>query len=191
DHRRAGSDARLPGLARAAYRRGRTARRYDERRGDVQPPSRELRALAGCAWHTVRRRCANGVVMGAHAAGRIAEALDPAPVGGPDFVSGRSGTVVGRRAALAAAADVALDAREAAFVEIGPVTAFHRDTFEALLPFPDLRMGWGLDLHWAALARERGWRMGVVDAVAIAHRARPAGVGYDREGAVAEAREFL
>src|SRR5436190_2059388 len=113
DHRRAGSDARLPGLARAAYRRGRTARRYDERRGDVQPPTHELRALAGCAWHTVRRRCANGVVMGAHAAGRVAEALDPAPVGGPDFVSGRSGTVVGRRAALAAVADFALDAREA------------------------------------------------------------------------------
>jgi hypothetical protein len=81
--------------------------------------------------------------------------------------------------------------RETSFVEIGPVTAFHRDTFEALLPFPDLRMGWGLDLHWAALARERGWRMGVVDAVPIAHRARPAAVGYDREGAVAEAREFL
>jgi hypothetical protein len=326
DHRRAGSDARLPGLARAAYRRGRTARRYDERRGDVQPPTRELRTLAGCAWHTVRRRCANGVVMGAHAAGRVAEALDPAPVGGPDFVSGRSGTVVGRRAALAAAADFALDAREAiggrrarlrraaaeiprrgvlvvglerpehralaeaaraelrrsrhdvelalapvvpglgkfenlnallerypakghdwllvvdddvelpgafldvllfcaerfelrlaqpahrrrshaawgvtrrqpdsvvretSFVEIGPVTAFHRDTFEALLPFPDLRMGWGLDLHWAALARDRGWRMGVVDAVPIAHRARPAAIAYDREGAVAEAREFL
>jgi hypothetical protein len=326
DHRRAGRDARLPGLARAAYHRGRTARRYDDRRGDVQPPTRELRALAGCAWHTVRRRCANGVVMGAHAAGRIAEALDPAPVGGPDFVSGRSGTVVGRRAALAAAADFGLDAREAisgrrarlrraareiprrhvlvlglerpehralaeaagaelgrsrheiefalapvvpglgkfenlnallerrpadghdwllvidddvelpkafldvllfcaerfdlrlaqpahrrrshaawgvtrrqpdsvvretSFVEIGPVTAFHRDTFEALLPFPDLRMGWGLDLHWAALARERGWRMGVVDAVAIGHRVRPAAVGYDREGAVAEAREFL
>jgi GT2 family glycosyltransferase len=326
DHRRAGSDARLPGLARAAYRRGRSARRYDERRGHVQPPSRELRTLAGCAWHTIRRRCANGVVMGAHAAGRIAEALDPAPVGGPDFVSGRSGTVVGRRAAVAAAADFALDAREAvsgrrarlrraagevprrrvlvvglerpehralaeaaraelrrsrhqvefavasvapglgkfenlnallgrhpaeghdwllvvdddvelpaafldvllfcverfdlrlaqpahrrrshaawgvtrrqpdsvvretSFVEIGPVTAFHRDTFEALLPFPDLRMGWGLDLHWAALARERGWRMGVVDAVPIAHRARPAAIGYDRDGAVAEAREFL
>ena len=41
-------------------------------------------------------------------------------------------------------------ARETAFVEIGPVTAFHRDTFAALLPFPDLKMGWGLDAYWSA-----------------------------------------
>ena len=34
----------------------------------------------------------------------------------------------------------------------GPVTAFHRDSFDVLLPFPDLRMGWGLDAHWAAVA---------------------------------------
>ena len=27
----------------------------------------------GCAWHTLRRRCAYGVVMGAHSAGRVAE----------------------------------------------------------------------------------------------------------------------
>ena len=41
--------------------------------------------------------------------------------------------------------------RETAFVEIGPVTAFHRDTFATLLPFPDVGMGWGLDVHWAAV----------------------------------------
>ncbi len=47
-------------------------------------------------------------------------------------------------------------ARETPFVEIGPVTAFARSTFPALLPFPPLRMGWGLDLHWArARARAR------------------------------------
>src|SRR5437868_3728669 len=86
DHRRAGRDARLPGLAAAAYRRGRTARRYDERRGQAPPPAAELRTLAGCAWHTVRRRCANGPIMAAHTVGRIAEALDPAPDGGPDFL---------------------------------------------------------------------------------------------------------
>jgi GT2 family glycosyltransferase len=81
--------------------------------------------------------------------------------------------------------------RETSFVEIGPVTAFARATFDALLPFPDLRMGWGLDVHWAALARERGWRCGVVDAVSIHHRAAPAAAGYPREDAVAEARAFL
>ncbi|HYM45342.1 MAG TPA: glycosyltransferase family 2 protein [Solirubrobacteraceae bacterium] len=82
-------------------------------------------------------------------------------------------------------------ARETGFVEIGPVTAFARATFQTLLPFPQLRMGWGLDAHWAALARERGWRCGVIDAVAIRHRAAPAADSYSRAAAIAEAREFL
>jgi hypothetical protein len=81
--------------------------------------------------------------------------------------------------------------RETQFVEIGPVTAFARVTFPVLLPFPPLRMGWGLDAHWAALARENAWRCGVVDAVSIRHRAAPAAAGYAREDAVAEARAFL
>ncbi len=81
--------------------------------------------------------------------------------------------------------------RETRFVEIGPVTAFSRATFSALLPFPELRMGWGLDAHWAALAQERGWRCGVTDAVAIRHRVAPAADSYSREAAIAEARAFL
>lgn len=82
-------------------------------------------------------------------------------------------------------------ARETSFVEIGPVTAFARSTFATLLPFPELRMGWGLDAHWAALARESGWRCGVIDAVPIRHRAAPAASAYSREQALAEARSFL
>jgi hypothetical protein len=82
-------------------------------------------------------------------------------------------------------------ARESCFVEIGPVTAFARATFPVLLPFPDLAMGWGLDAHWAALARRHGWRCGVLDAVAIGHREAPAGDRYSREAAIAEARDFL
>jgi hypothetical protein len=81
--------------------------------------------------------------------------------------------------------------RETSFVEIGPVTAFARATFPVLLPFPELRMGWGLDVHWAALAREHGWRCGVVDAVSIRHRAAPAAADYSRQAALAEARSFL
>jgi GT2 family glycosyltransferase len=81
--------------------------------------------------------------------------------------------------------------RETPFVEIGPVTVFARRTFSTLLPFPPLRMGWGLDLHWAALAREHGWRCGVVDALAIGHRVAPAADAYSRAAAVAEARAFL
>jgi hypothetical protein len=81
--------------------------------------------------------------------------------------------------------------RETTFVEIGPVTAFHRDVFATLLPFPaGLRMGWGLDVHWAAVARERGWPIGVVDATPVAHM-QPAGAGYAREAAEREARAFL
>jgi GT2 family glycosyltransferase len=81
--------------------------------------------------------------------------------------------------------------RETSFVEIGPVTAFARGTFEVLLPFPELRMGWGLDVHWAAVAREQGWRCGVVDAVSIRHIAAPAAASYPRRQAVEEARAFL
>jgi GT2 family glycosyltransferase len=81
--------------------------------------------------------------------------------------------------------------RETPFVEIGPVTAFARSTFSTLLPFPPLRMGWGLDLHWAALARAHGWRCGVVDALPIGHRVAPAADAYSREAAVTEARAFL
>jgi GT2 family glycosyltransferase len=82
--------------------------------------------------------------------------------------------------------------RETTFVEIGPVTAFHRDAFEALLPFPEgLRMGWGLDVHWAAVARDRGWPIGVVDATPVGHTQRPAASTYPRADAEAEARAFL
>ncbi|MEA2318318.1 MAG: hypothetical protein QOD44_2507, partial [Solirubrobacteraceae bacterium] len=77
------------------------------------------------------------------------------------------------------------------FVEIGPVTAFHRETFATLLPFPELRMGWGLDVHWAAVARDRGWPIGVVDATPVGHTIAPVAGAYGRDEAVAEARAFL
>jgi hypothetical protein len=80
--------------------------------------------------------------------------------------------------------------RESRFVEIGPVTAFAAQTFDALLPFPGLKMGWGLDAHWGAVAQEHGWRTGIVDATPILHTT-PVGGGYDRAAALAEARAFL
>jgi hypothetical protein len=82
-------------------------------------------------------------------------------------------------------------ARETPFVEIGPVFAFHASTFETLLPFPPLRFGWGLDLHWSAVARDRGWRSGVLDATPIRHGLRRIASSYDREAALSEARTFL
>lgn len=331
DHRRAGDDARLRALSRAAFQRGAAARDYDVFRGRAPRLGAELRVLGGCAVHTVRHRCANGIVMAAHSAGRVRRTLAgppppaPATAGVDDFLSGASGTVGGRRATLLHARDALLDARELLsgrrrrirraarddaplrvlavgierpevenrmaatraelarshhhvelhtatagdrgkfenlnallaahpprdadwvlvvdddvdlprgfldaflhlaggaglriaqpahrlhshaawavtrrhpgnlvretnFVEIGPVTAFHRDTFAALLPFPDLRMGWGLDAHWSAVARDRGWPIGIVDATPVGHTLRPAADSYPREAAIDEARAFL
>jgi hypothetical protein len=82
-------------------------------------------------------------------------------------------------------------ARRTRLVEIGPVTAFHSSVATELLPFPALRMGWGLDAHWGGLALERGWRLGVVDATPIRHRARRPAARYDRADAIAEITGFL
>jgi GT2 family glycosyltransferase len=336
DHRRTAEDATVIRLSRAAYALGRTARRNDVRKNAAPPLRGELRTLAGCCWHVVRRRCAIGIVMAAHAAGRLREAIAPGAHGEPgepggaaaaDFLSGASGQVHGVRRSLAASASDALgdayalatlrpltlrraaarlpprrrvlvlaiertgmpnvlaDAREelgrsrheltfissdagergkfenlnallarepavrydwllaldddvelprgfldeflflserfglslaqpahrhrshaawdvtrrrattvvreTAFVEIGPVFAFHREVFEALLPFPELRIGWGLDLHWSAVALERGWRLGVVDATPVRHGLRRTASAYDRNAAIEEARLFL
>ena len=321
EHRRAGDDARLRSLAAATRARGQAARRYDVARG-VQPSLKaELRTLAGCVGHVVRRACPNGLTMASHAVGRIEEAWTPTPTpatpGVDDFLSGSSGTVGGTRGTLAALQDRALDllpaprapdlparrvlvlaverpdrpnlmaaaraelarskhavtlrtttpgdrgkfenlnallaqedlqafdwllvldddvalpedfldrflalaerdglqlaqpahrrhshaawphtrrrrnaagARSTTFVEIGPVTAFHRDLFGLLLPFPDLRMGWGLDAHWSALAAAEGFKLGIVDATPVGHTLHPVGAGYAREPALAEARAFL
>jgi glycosyltransferase involved in cell wall biosynthesis len=75
EHRRTAADATVSALARAAYARGRSARRYDVHRGAQPSTAAELRTLVGCAWHVARRQCANGIVLGAHSAGRVREAL--------------------------------------------------------------------------------------------------------------------
>ncbi len=328
DHRRAGDDARLRALMRAAHARGRASRRFDVFKGTQPSLARELRVLAGTLLHGPVFRCMNGPVMAAHTLGRIAELLRPrapqAVPGETDFLSGTSGHVAGRRGALRRAADALLDLRtlalrrrirraaaadppprrvlaigiertcvpnrmaaaraelersrhdvtvdvrpagdagkfenlnailadhtldefdwllvvdddvdlpggfldvlvhcaergqlklaqpahrlhshaawavlrrttaawrETTFVEIGPVTLFHRDTFGVLLPFPaQLRMGWGLDAHWGAVARDHGWPIGVVDAAPVGHTLRPAASDYPRADAIAEARAFL
>jgi GT2 family glycosyltransferase len=79
EHRRNPEDARLRPLARAAYARGRAARASDRRRGRAPALPAELRVLAGCGWHAARRRCPQGLIAGAHSAGRLAEALRPLP----------------------------------------------------------------------------------------------------------------
>lgn len=80
--------------------------------------------------------------------------------------------------------------RRTGFVEIGPLTALRRDTFADLIPFPDSRWCYGIDVYWAAMAQARGWKIGVVDATPISHM-RPVATAYDSARAVAEGREML
>ena len=51
-------------------------------------------------------------------------------------------------------------------------------------------MGWGLDARWSAIAAERGWPVGVIDATPVRHL-RPVAVNYPRDAAIAEAEAFL
>jgi GT2 family glycosyltransferase len=86
DHRRAGADARIAGLSRAAWHRGRHTRRFDESKGTAPGLARELRTLAGCVWHTGRYLCGNGIVLTAQTAGRLREAVagEPRAIGAAD-----------------------------------------------------------------------------------------------------------
>lgn len=74
-HRRSAADARLRPLCRAAYGRGRGARHFDESRGVAPTLGGELRTLAGCMGHVLRRRCPAGLVMVAHSGGRVRQAI--------------------------------------------------------------------------------------------------------------------
>jgi hypothetical protein len=62
--------------------------------------------------------------------------------------------------------------RQTRFVEIGPVVLMRRQVYLELAPFPAEGMGWGLDLHWSAVAERLGWRLGVIDAAPIRHESR-------------------
>jgi len=75
EHRREPGDSTLGSLSRAAWVRGRGARRSDSLRGAAPGLAREARVLGGCVWHAARRRCPHGIVMGAHSAGRLVETL--------------------------------------------------------------------------------------------------------------------
>jgi hypothetical protein len=81
-------------------------------------------------------------------------------------------------------------ARETHFVESGPLLGFHQSTFKSLLPFPSLRWVWGIDVYWSDLARRKGWKIGVIDAVPIRHKRR-IGRSYGQVAAIEQARAFL
>jgi hypothetical protein len=82
-------------------------------------------------------------------------------------------------------------ARRTNYVEIGTVTIFSRRAAAELAPFPELRFGWGLDNHWGALARERGWRLGILDSLPVRHEAQKVATTYTHAEAIEEGRGFL
>ncbi len=81
-------------------------------------------------------------------------------------------------------------ARATRYVEVGPLTAFRRECFRMIFPLPELKYGWGVDMHWPLLAARNQWAMGVVDAVPIRHL-NPVGGSYSRAAATEEASRYL
>jgi hypothetical protein len=65
-----------------------------------------------------------------------------------------------------------IQGRTTRFVEIGPLVCVRRDAYPLIFPFGDVGMGWGLDFIWPKLIETAGLRMGIVDAVPVAHRLR-------------------
>ncbi|MEK6277264.1 MAG: hypothetical protein AABM29_04540 [Actinomycetota bacterium] len=82
-------------------------------------------------------------------------------------------------------------ARRTRFVETGPVTLMSSEVFAAVYPFDEQGMGWGLDLHWAALAKRHGWSLGIVDALVMRHERRGTATTYGEADALEAARRFL
>ncbi|HWD64101.1 MAG TPA: glycosyltransferase [Solirubrobacteraceae bacterium] len=74
-HRRNHQDSKLGPMTVASYRLGRTARRFDRRKGTTPRLRSELRVLAGSIWHAGRNGCAYGVFFAAHESGRLREML--------------------------------------------------------------------------------------------------------------------
>jgi hypothetical protein len=81
--------------------------------------------------------------------------------------------------------------RRTRFVEMGPAVLMRSEVFAELSPFPEAGMGWGICLHWAAVAERRGWKLGIADAVPVRHDLRPPAADYDRAAAGAAALELL
>jgi hypothetical protein len=64
-------------------------------------------------------------------------------------------------------------ARQTRFVEIGPLVCMRADAAPLVVPFNEnCRMGWGLDFVWPVVFENAGLRMGIIDAVPVAHRIR-------------------
>ena len=85
-----------------------------------------------------------------------------------------------------------IDARRTRFVEIGPLFSLHRKAFDCFLPFDEASpMGWGNDFVWPVLAKKHGLRMGIVDAVPVAHNFRKPVTYYDHGASAKHMSKYL
>ncbi len=81
--------------------------------------------------------------------------------------------------------------RQTRFVEIGPVVLLRSVVYGHFAPFPAEGMGWGIDLHWSAVAERLGWRLGVIDAVPVRHETRRYASAIDLAAARSAAERLL
>jgi len=83
-------------------------------------------------------------------------------------------------------------ARQTNFVESGPLVSFRSDFFKAVYPFSlDSPMGWGYDLNWPIVARERGFMIGIVDSTPVDHSLRTRGSLYDMRSEFGRMTDYL
>jgi glycosyltransferase involved in cell wall biosynthesis len=83
-------------------------------------------------------------------------------------------------------------ARQTLFVEIGPVVSFHRSVYDVVFPFElENPMGWGYENVWSHRLRESGLKMGIIDAVPVAHSLRKSVEHYSWHKANAERSAYL
>ena len=83
-------------------------------------------------------------------------------------------------------------ARWTRFVEIGPLFSVNRRAFPLIFPFDEASpMGWGYDFFWPTVIAKANLKMGIVDAVPVAHSLRKPVSYYQHETAHREMDEFL
>jgi hypothetical protein len=85
-----------------------------------------------------------------------------------------------------------LVARCTQFVEIGPLFSVHRRAFPLIFPFDETSpMGWGYDYVWPTVVAKANLKMGIIDAVPVAHSLRKPVSYYQHETARREMDDFL
>jgi len=85
-----------------------------------------------------------------------------------------------------------LVARWTRFVEIGPLFSVHRSVFPLIFPFDEASpMGWGYDFLWPKIIGDAGLKMGIIDAVPVAHSLRKPVLYYEYDKARGEMDDFL